>query len=319
MNYVIFNDLSIPFPEQASDAEICHAIENFIKTLGELEQYQIKQVRSREKLADMMLTPSKALSAYVEKLENKDLQRLLLLFLTNKAKILNLPGSNFPDSEGETESHASQCAYEVDGKACDEASGLVAALELDSLAIGFYSHKRWDASFISIEKLKPEECVEQKPEECVEQLVLHASLPSHLQAHIAWLEKQKEQAEEIDFTLYEAVQKPKDFFQRVCFCDEILDFFNTKKLPREIADLALKRLCAIDRGEKQITDFNGSDESQSVEDNPELRARRKVHFNKESRYIFYHLKFAGYRLYCKEKDGIIYVGYIGIHLPTKKF
>jgi len=66
-----------------------------------------------------------------------------------------------------------------------------------------------------------------------------------------------------------------------------------------------------------------SRESQSVHDDPDLRHHREFFLNSGHRILFeHHVKLAlGWRLhfYAEESTRTIHVGYIGSHLPTKKY
>ena len=85
------------------------------------------------------------------------------------------------------------------------------------------------------------------------------------------------------------------------------------------SDRQIDGLRDIETDKKQIRDFNYSSESQSVKDNESLKKLRYFTVENEKLFFDNHLKFSSHRIYFIERDDKIYIGYIGKHLPTKKY
>jgi hypothetical protein len=65
-----------------------------------------------------------------------------------------------------------------------------------------------------------------------------------------------------------------------------------------------------------------SGESETVRNNPEMRSKREFYLpNAEKKFFENHIKLNGIRIhfYPNTNNKKIYIGYIGKHLPTKKF
>ena len=119
------------------------------------------------------------------------------------------------------------------------------------------------------------------------------------------------------------------------FCDEVKEQLQNVKIKAHIRNI-MKRIQIL---EDYFSVFDGKfdknkvggdcrDESPSVKKNPELRSYRKFKLPNncgiKSEYFYWHIDFQGDypgRIHflpdSKNKKGII--GYIGKHLPTKKF
>ena len=76
----------------------------------------------------------------------------------------------------------------------------------------------------------------------------------------------------------------------------------------------------IEKGNKNLIDFNYSGESSTVKDDPKLKKVRLFSINGKKHFFENHIKNLpnGHRVYFLEKDNKIHIGYIGVHLPTKK-
>ncbi|MCB4746654.1 MAG: hypothetical protein LGB68_05875, partial [Sulfurovum sp.] len=173
----------------------------------------------------------------------------------------------------------------------------------NSITVSFYSDNRWKNPFIDINK-----GTENIP-------VRHISLPSHMHAHEDFfVQIESEQRQRIDQNNFWD-EREAFFPEKIIFCEEVKKQIET--MDTAIFRQAVGVLRDIDSGKKQITDYNHSPESQSVKNNANLRKFRLFTIDGEKVYFDNHLKNLsnGYRIYFLEKEGKIYIGYIGKHLP----
>ena len=116
--------------------------------------------------------------------------------------------------------------------------------------------------------------------------------------------------------------KYKDYFpNKIRFCKEVIKSIEKFEIGTQLFNQSMDILIDIERGVKNITDFDHSTESKSVENDPDLRKLRVFTINDDTKAFFSdHMKVTkGDRMYYKTVDGYIYIGYIGVHLRTKKF
>lgn len=119
----------------------------------------------------------------------------------------------------------------------------------------------------------------------------------------------------IDFLIQDFPKYENVFFSRIVVNKKVKEIINS--LPYDVWKKAIKIMYDLEMGYKNITDYDWSDESDTVKQNPKLKRERLFKFdNGESLHIFTHIKNfpQGYRMYYLEKDNKIYICYLGCHL-----
>ena len=113
--------------------------------------------------------------------------------------------------------------------------------------------------------------------------------------------------------------KNKYFLKKIVISEEVEKAI--VKLDKAIRKAALTILYDLETENRVIDDYNYSDESDSVKQDPNLKKERCFTVDGKKEYVFLHLKNlpSSNRIYFKEKDKKIYICYIGKHLSTKKF
>lgn len=111
----------------------------------------------------------------------------------------------------------------------------------------------------------------------------------------------------------------KQYFKNIEFCNEVKD--NVKKISNKVFFQAIRLLLKFEHGLIKYEDIEWHPESRSVNSNPKMSKQRS--YTKECGATIYieehHNLHKGHRIYCKKDDNILFVGYIGHHMQTKKY
>ena len=204
-------------------------------------------------------------------------------------------------------------------------TGGLVSYELDDYIVSLLTEKLWEefivkAQYISIEN------------EDREVEIKNCSSDKHIKQII---KIKREQQGIIISSGKELWEKREVLYPHLVFCDEVKEQLQNVKIKAHIRNI-MKRIQIL---EDYFSVFDGKfdknkvggdcrDESPSVKKNPELRSYRKFKLPNncgiKSEYFYWHIDFQGDypgRIHflpdSKNKKGII--GYIGKHLPTKKF
>lgn len=119
----------------------------------------------------------------------------------------------------------------------------------------------------------------------------------------------------INFLINNFPKNETIFFNKIVINTVVKETINT--LPYDVWKKAIEILYNLEMGYKNITDYDWSDESDTVKQNPKLKRKRLFKFdNEESQHVFTHIKNfpQGYRMYYLEKDNKIFICYLGPHL-----
>lgn len=182
-----------------------------------------------------------------------------------------------------------------------------------SIVVSFNSNEAWSNSIIELQK-----------QTILDENIQTLNIPnlsdiSHFIDHETFFTEFEEYIQE-DITPSNFWSKKDALFEnKIIFCKEVkkqLSFLDTN-----IFDQVLSILRDIENGTKTLSDFRISGESKSVEQDKKLKKLREFYVDDEKVYFEEHIKSlsSGYRIYFFEKNEKIYIGYIGKHLPTKKF
>lgn len=191
--------------------------------------------------------------------------------------------------------------------------GLACSDIWNTIVISFLSSEEWNQSSIILKKQTIIDDNIQKTDINIR----HISIIEHLESHKEFfneleIEKKLNIIQEIFWD-----RKDELFPNKIVFCKEVEE--QIKSLDKTIFQQAISILRDIETNKKQITDFNYSPESQSVKNDINLKKLRYFTVDSEKIYFDNHLKFSSHKIYFLEKQDKIYIGYIGKHLPTKKF
>lgn len=173
----------------------------------------------------------------------------------------------------------------------------------NSISISFRSDDKWDNDFITITK------------NTEDIKIRHLSQPSHVEIHHDFF-KEIEEELKLEITQKNFWIRREEFFpDKILFCKEVRK--QIEGLDTTIFKQAMSILRDVESGRKVITDYKYSPESQSVKNNFELKKFRFFTIDEEKVYFDNHIKSLpnANRIYFLEKDGKIYIGYIGKHLP----
>ena len=135
-----------------------------------------------------------------------------------------------------------------------------------------------------------------------------------IETYINWLKEEKK----LEITQDNFWNRREEFFpKKIIFCKEVEK--QIKDLDKTIFQQSINILRDVETNKKSITNYNHSGESQSVKNNNKLKELRCFTVDNEKVYFDNHIKYSSHRLYFLEEENKTYIGYIGQHLPTKKF
>ncbi|WP_151900487.1 hypothetical protein [Sulfurimonas hydrogeniphila] len=294
VDFSVFNELSLPFVD---DTGVEDSFISFFKCISLLKQKNLNNIRMDKDFKNFEIIQGIYFPQFFGQIEHKELKQRVRSFVTNGIVIIESPLVDNEDDENSLlDRH-----YIYNGD--DPFIGGLACCEMwNSITVSFCSDNKWKSTFIDINK-----GTENIP-------VRHISLPPHMHAHEDFfVQIESEQRQRIDQNNF--WDKREAFFpEKIIFCEEVKKQIET--MDTAIFRQAVGVLRDIDSGKKQITDYNHSPESQSVKNNANLRKFRLFTIDGEKVYFDNHLKNLsnGYRIYFLEKEGKIYIGYIGKHL-----
>lgn len=181
----------------------------------------------------------------------------------------------------------------------------------DTLVVSFNSSIDLETPFIEIikESLEGRQTIRIK----------HASRQEHLKKHADFFMQIEASIQENITPSNFWAKKEALFKQKIIFSKDVEK--QIKTIDVRIFKQALSILRAIEKGNKRLQDFTTSGESQSVKQDENLKKLRMFEMANEKVYFEHHIKSLsnGYRIYYRQENEKIYIGYIGKHLRTKNF
>jgi len=296
VKFSVFNELSLPIPHES-------LFGSFFQVLEHLKAVGLDKIRMNREFAQYPeILPNTPLQQFFGQLQDRDKKTKLRSFINNGINIIESPLIN--DDEIDSLGEKIEPRYIFEGEST--LGGLACADIWGTVAISFKSDEKWNNSLVELHK------------DGVTISVKHISDSTHIQIHKDFFEE-LEQCIQLDI-------KPSNFWERrdelfknkIIFCDEVKK--QIKNIDTVIFSQAISILRDIDTGTKSLNDFTTSGESISVEQDSKLKKLREFEIEGRKEYFQNHIKSlsSGYRIYYFEKNGKIYIGYIGTHLATKK-
>ena len=295
VDFAVFNELSLPF---RNDEEIESYFIEFFRCISLLKEKNLKTLRTDKDFKDYEIIKGIYFPQFFGQISDKELQRRIRSFVTNGIIIIESPLlKNEYDEEQILDKH-----YSFDGD--DPFIGGLACCDMwNTISVSFKSSEKWNDSFININM----------DGQTIH--VRHISTPIHMSNHEDFFNQIED---EIKLGISQ-----KNFWEQreIFFPNKIIFTVEIKKQIDKIDPVIFRQavgiLRDIDSNKKNITDYNHSPESQSVENNPMLKKDRMLTIDDRKVFFTNHLKNLpnGYRIYFLEKDTKIYIGYIGKHLP----
>ena len=297
VNFSVFNELSLPLKD-------LNDFEEFFKILSILKSYGFNKMRTDVPFTHYPeILANKNFQQLLGQIRDRDQQRRLKNFIANVLITIESPLILDDEIEYHEEAVVSEYYYN------DEPNfgGLACCDIWDTISVSFNSSDQWDKNSISLQK------------NSVDIGIRHCSKVEHLDTHVKFFEEFKTY-NKLDITQKNFWERKLELFpNRVIFSKEIKD--QIQRLDKIIFTKAMDILIDIDKNKKNPTDYNYSGESRSVKDDTNLKKYR--YFTIDDKKVFFenHIKSLpnANRIYFLEYDDKIYIGYIGKHLPTKKF
>lgn len=307
VNFTVFNELSLPI--NGHNAKEKFGV--FFGLLSELKDKGINQIRMGNAFKDYSILPNTSLQQFMGQQEDRDFKLRLKSFISNSIVRIEIPLIKNDGEEGESNQFGS-CEYFYNKLSTD--GGLACCDIWNTLAVSFDSDMQWDKSEIFLQKdTIVEEDLVQK-----EITIKHASKICHLDQHQHFFNKIDEE-NKLNITPDNFWNNKEVHFPKIInFCPEVEE--QIKPLDRNVFRQVVNILRDIEMGRKTINDFNHSGEGQMVNNDPKLREMREFTVNDKKVFFQNHLKNlpSGYRMYFQEKNEVIFIGYIGVHLSTKR-
>ena len=299
VNFSVFNELSLPIRD-------IKEFNDFFKVLSRLREFGMEKIRmDRHFTIYPEILPDVTFEQLLGQLKDRTQQRRLKRFVNNSISVIETPLIKEDEKEQE-ELLINEYFYNSKSN-----EGALACSDIwNTVAVSFLSDEQWDKDSIKLQKHTITNGI-------IDIYIRHTSKIEHLDSHQDFI-KDLEKEKRLNITQDNFWEKRKEFFpKKIIFCKEVEQ--QIKALDKDIFYQAINILRDIETNKKQITDFNYSSESLSVKNSEILKKLRYFTVNSKKVYFDNHLKFSSHRIYFMEKDDAIYIGYIGKHLPTKKF
>jgi hypothetical protein len=296
VKFSVFNELSLPLNDSSS-------FEPFFSILKTLKERGLTQMRMEKPFNELEILPNTLFGPFLGKLKDRDKEVRLKKLLSDSITIIQSPLIN--DEEIDSLGERIEPSYYFEGQST--LGGLACADIWGTVSLSFHSDAKWGNAFIVL--AKDDQNID----------VQHISDLSHMTIHQDFFNT-LEQCIRLEIKPSNFWDKKNDLFKnKIIFCDEVEK--QIKNIDTTIFSQALSILRAIENGVKSLSDFTTSRESKSVEQDSELKKMREFVIDGKKEYFQKHIKNLsnGYRIHYFEKNNKIYIGYIGKHLPTKKF
>lgn len=322
----ILNELSVPpYP----DKHIAHdRLTRFVNTCAEAQRMGFGTLRIPFEMGDnlysVFIAPNYPISQWIEEYKHEEVVERFKLLVTQSPFIVG------DEVEEKEQFEGSEYHVVHNGQKGENAKGLGVAHLLNTLAVSFSCRLEdcscWNNSTITLNRFYFDESANSQ-EEIV--TVIHASNPEHLATHLEWLEaEQKAQADKCK----EIWENRTTLFPSLIFCGEtekqlakggitgISRLYDKLKRLNEYAENWIE--AGFSTSDVEVFGLKVSNDSKATMQNPRLKNQRRFRLP-NGRKIFFesHIKAGDIRFhfYADEATHIVYVGYIGRHLPTVKF
>ena len=297
VEYVILNESSILF---STKYEAEKSFKYLIDVLNKLKSNNnLKKVKAhRDTLEYTIIYENVCFKKFIHGISDKELKLRLKILLTKDLVDIKLDELDLGlDNIENTTIHYNEIKY--------NSYSLIYAIFSSGVLISFISDTStiWNKSILNVNFNDAEE--ELKNISSIEHIDEHNDYFNKLQ--IDEINSINKKNFLFKISNYDLIKLGKDIKQ------EQID-----KLPNNVFDKLVKILFNIQFKKTNIKDYEWSDESESVKNNPKRKRYRKFRDHTGATYFFYkHIKnFPNdYRMYFEERNESIIIGYIGPHLP----
>ena len=305
VNFSVFNELSLPIRD-ISEFEI------FFKVLNRLRELGMEKIRMDEHFTRYPeILPGVTFGQLLGQITDRTQQRRLKRFINNSISVIETP--LIKEDEKEQEELLIN-EYFYNSKLNKRA--LACSDIWNTIAVSFLSDEQWNTDNL---KLQKQTIVNDDNIQKTDIDIRHASRIEHLESHQEFF-NDLEIEKRLNITQENFWNRRDELFpNKIIFCKEVEK--QIKILDKTIFQQAISILRDIETDKKLITDYKYSGEDETVKTNPKMIAKRKFTINGEKIFFENHIKSLSNanRIYFLEQDDKIYIGYIGKHLPTKKF
>lgn len=296
VNFVVFNELSLPLTNKSLFSE-------FLKILEKLKEKKLNKIRMEKEFVKYPeILPDTCFSKFFNDL-NKEEQTRIRSFINNNICLIETPLIyDIPEEYNEFDDITSN-KYFFEG--IENIGGLASGYVWNTVVISFNSNSKWNVSQIKIKKNSDD--VEVK----------HISTLKDFDKHEVFFDEYEKELQQ-NITIDNFWERRYELFSKIIFCDEVekqIDLLDKNIFIRDI-----KFLRDIETSKKSIQDFNIHNEGETVQKNSNLRSLREFDVNGEKKYFEKHIiRSSGHRIHFLEEGNHIYIGYIGKHLKTKNY
>jgi hypothetical protein len=299
VNFSVFNELSLPMQD-------IREFEIFFKVLNRLRELGMEKIRMDKNFTQYPeILSNITFQQLLGQITDRTQQRRLKSFVNNSISVIETP--LIKEDEKEQEELLIN-EYFYNSKSND--GGLACSDIWNTIAISFSSDEQWNKDSIKLQK-------HTITSDIIDVDIRHTSKIDHLDTHQDFFQDLEEE-KRLNITQDNFWEKRERYFpKKIVFCKEVEE--QIKKIDKDIFYQAINILRDIETDKKLITNYNYSKESQSVKNDEKLKKLRYFTIENKKIYFDNHLKFSSHRIYFIEREGKIYVGYIGKHLPTKQF
>lgn len=302
VNFSVFNELSLPLRE-------LNEFEEFFKILTHLRDLRLEKIRMDKPFAQYNeILPNLTFQQLIGNISDRDKKRRLLNFIKDGITVIESPLILHGEEENEQLLENEYFYNNV------STIGALACCDIwNTVTISFNSKIEWNKDYIVLQKQNILD------EQEIDIDIRHASKVQHLNSHQNFF---KELEEDIKLGITQDNfwdNREEVFSQKIIFSKEVEK--QIQAIDTAIFRQAMGLLLDIEMGRKLLSDYSFSGESQSVKDDENLKKYRYFTINDKKVYFNNHIKSLAkaHRIYFLEQDAKIYIGYIGKHLPTKKF
>jgi hypothetical protein len=299
VNFSVFNELSLPIQN-------IRKFKSFFNILENLRVNGLEKIRMDRQFTQYPeILPNTTFGQLLGQITDRTLQRRLKSFISNSISIIETPLIKEDEQEQE-ELLINEYFYD----STPNDGGLACSDIWNTISVSFLSDEEWNKNQINLKK-------NTIVNGAIDVDIRHASKIEHLDKHKDFFQD-LEQEIRLNITQQNFWIRKKELFPtKIVFCQEVQE--QIQQINSTIFYQVINILRDIETNKKLITDYNYSGESQSVKNNKNLNKLRYFTIENEKVYFDNHLKFSSHRIYFFKQNNKIYIGYIGKHLPTKKF
>ena len=300
VSFSVFNEKSLPFDSQV---EIEQKFKDFFRLLTQLREKELQKIRMDEEFKNYPILENVSLQQFFGQIQNQIFQDRLREFLTND--IVKIETPLIKDEEINDNESAIENEYFYKGQSTF--GGLACCDIWNTIAVSFNSCDEWNSDIIFLQRGK------------IDIAIRHASQSEHLNICQDFFNEIEEELK-LEISQNDFWERRGEFFpNKIILSTEVEK--QIENLDSRVFQQAMGILRDVEKSRKLITDFSHSGESKTVKQDEALKKQR--YFTIEDEKIFFenHIKSLpnANRIYFLEQGDKIFIGYIGKHLPTKKY